>query len=224
MAPRRRYVLRGVLLGAFTLAAAGGFLLRYAASDEFPRSPSTALLESIMPAYEVQEVHSLHVERPPAQIFAAVLAVTPGEIALARPFLWVRTLPARVAGRPPTNAALWDRPFLSMPGTAILARAPDREIVVGLIGQFWKMREEERIAVGSRDQFMAFNRPGFTVSTLSFHIDREGSGSRVTTITRVRTTDPDSQRAFRRYWRVIGTGSGVLRRTWLSAVKTRAEG
>jgi hypothetical protein len=46
----------------------------------------------------------------------------------------------------------------------------------------------------------------------------------VTTITRVRTTDADSARAFRRYWRLIGTGSAVLRRTWLRAVREHAEG
>ena len=145
--------------------------------------------------------------------------MTPGETALARPFLWVRTLPARVRGGARTDGALWNRPCLSVPGTAILGRVPDREIVVGLIGKFWKLHDGERVAVQSREQFMAFNRSGYAVSTLSFHVDPAGSGARVTTITRVRTTDPDSRRAFLRYWRVIGTGSGMLRRTWLHAVK-----
>jgi hypothetical protein len=55
-------------------------------------------------------------------------------------------------------------------------------------------------------------------------VEPEGLGSRVTTITRVRTTTPDSRRAFLNYWRVIGTSSGVLRRTCLREVKARAEG
>ena len=221
---RRRYVVRAVLVGAATSAAAVAMLLWYAVSDELAQSASTALLESIMPIYDVQEVHSTHVDAPPANAYAAILAVTPGETALARPFLWVRTLPGRVSGRGGRlDDALWNRPFLSVPSTAILGSAPDREIVLGLIGQFWKLREGERVAVQSREQFIAFNGPGFAVSTLSFHVDPEGRGSRVTTITRVRTTDPDSRRTFLRYWRVIGAGSGVLRRTWLRAVKARAE-
>ena len=223
MVPRRRYVLRALLLGAATLAAAGGLLLWYAASDDLPRTASTALLESIMPTYEMQEVHTIHVDASPARAYAAALAVTPGEAALARQFLWVRTLPARVMGRPATADTVWTRPLLTASGTGVLGRAPDREIVIGLIGQFWKVRDDERVAVESREQFMAFKRPGFAVSTLSFHIDAEGTGSRVTTITRVRTTDPDARRAFRRYWRLIGAGSGLLRRTFLRAVKTRAE-
>ena len=220
---RRRYLVRAMLIGAVALALAGAMLLWYAASDDLPHSPSTALLESIMPAYDMQEVHSTHVDAPPANAYAAILAVTPGEMALARPFMWVRTLPARMSGGRRTDDSVWSRPFVTVPSPAVLGLVPDREIVVGLIGKFWKIRDGERVAVRSREQFMAFNSPGFAVSTLSFHVDPEGSGSRVTTVTRVRVTDPDSRRTFFRYWRLIGTGSGVLRRTWLRAVKARAE-
>jgi hypothetical protein len=220
---RRRYALRAVLIGAVTLAAVGAAVVWYAASDDLPRTGSTALLESIMPTYDVQEVHSTHVGAAPAKAFAAILAVTPAETALARPFFWIRTLPSRLAGDVVIEDASWNRPFLSVPPTAVLGRVPDREIVVGLIGEFWKLRHGKRVAVQSREHFITFNESGFAVSTLSFHVDPEGSGSRVTTITRVRTTDPGSRRMFLRYWRVIGTGSGVLRRTWLRAVKARAE-
>src|SRR2546428_5280877 len=61
------------------------------------------------------------------------------------------------------------------------------------------------------ERFMAFNRSGFAVSTLSFHIDPEGSGSRITTVARVRITDPSSRRAFLRYWRGLGTRHGRRR-------------
>jgi len=215
--------VRAVLFGAATLAVAGAIVLWYAASDDLPPPASTALLESIMPAYDMQEVHSTHVNAQPANAYAAILAVTPGEIALARPFMWVRTLPARMGGGARTDDAVWNRALLAVPSTAVLGMVPDREIVIGLIGKFWRMRDGVRVPVQNREQFMAFDRPGFAVSTLSFHVDPEGNGSRVTTITRVRTTDPDSRRAFLWYWRVIGTGSGVLRRTWLRAVKARAE-
>lgn len=221
--PRHLSWRRAALLAGAVFAAAGAMLWWYAASDDLPPSASTAQLDSIMPVYDVQEVHSTHVDAQPADVYSAVLSVTPGDTALARPFLWLRTLPGRISGGPPIDDAVWNRPLLSETSPAALGRIPAREIVVGLIGNFWKLRDGERVAVESREQFMAFKRPGFAVATLSFHIDPEGTGSRVTTITRVRTTDRASQRAFRRYWRVIGTGSGVLRRTWLQAVKARAE-
>lgn len=221
--PRRRYFMRALLVGAAALAVAGAMLLWYASSDDLQQPASTTLLASIMPTYDVQEVHSIHIDAPPAKTYAAILAVTPGEIALARPFLWLRTLPTRVGGGRGINDDVWNRPFLSMPNTAILGRVPDREIVIGLIGQFWKLRDGERVPVHSREHFMTFNHSGFAVSTLSFHVDPQDGGSRVTTVTRVRITDPESRRAFLRYWRAIGTGSAVLRRTWLRAVKARAE-
>jgi hypothetical protein len=221
--PRRLSWRRAALLVCVAFVVAGALLWWYAASDELPTPASRAILVSIMPAYDMQEVHATFVEAQPAAVYAAILAVTPGETALARPFFWMRTLPARMSGAPPIDDSLWNRPLVSESSPATLGRVAGREIVVGLIGSFWKLRSGERVAVESRKQFLAFNRPGFAVSTLSFHIDPEDGGTRVTTITRVRTTDPDARRAFRRYWRVIGTGSAVLRRTWLQAVKARAE-
>lgn len=219
----RRYLRRAVFVGAATVGVAGAVLLWYAASDALPPSTPTALLDVIMPAYDVQEVHSTHVEAPPGKAFAAILAVTPSETALARPLLWVRTLPARVLGTGRIDDGLLNRPFLSAPRTGILGQEPGEEIVIGLVGKFWMLHGTERVEVQSREHFMTFKTAGFAVSTLSFHVHREANGVRVTTITRVRTTDPESQRAFLRYWRVISTGSGVLRRTWLRAVKARAE-
>jgi hypothetical protein len=220
----RRKLVRAALFGTAVLVVAGMTILWYAASDDLPRSSSTTLLDAIMPVYDVQEVHSSLVVARPANVYAAITAVTPGETALARPFLWVRTLPGRLDGAQSIDESVWNRPFLSIPDTAVIGRTADREIVVGLIGQFWKLQGGQRVAVQSREQFMAFNDAGFAVSTLSFHIDADGNQCRVTTITRVRATDPASRRAFHNYWRVIGTGSGLLRRTWLRAVKTRAEG
>jgi hypothetical protein len=222
--PRRHAVARAALvLGAIALVSLA-LILSYASSDDLPPPASTTLLESIMPAYDVQEVHATFVAAPPARTYAAILAVAPADVGLARPFMWVRTLPARVTGGETLDDTVWNRPFLSGSGTATLAQAPDREIVAGLIGRFWALRNGARVPVESREQFVAFNRPGFAVATLSFHLEPAAGGTTVTTITRVRTTDAESARAFRRYWRVIGTGSGVLRRTWLRAVKARAEG
>lgn len=223
MVRRRKYLRRALLVGAATVAVGGAMALWYRASDDLPPYTSTGLLESIMPTYDVQEIHSTHVDAQPAKTFAAILVVTPGETTLARSFLWVRTLPGRVTGGGGVESDVWNKPFVSLSSTAILGHEPNREIVIGLIGKFWKLRDAERVEVESREQFMKFNTAGFALSTLSFHVHGEGDGSRVTTITRVRTTDPESRRAFLTYWRIIGTGSGVLRRTWLRALKARAE-
>jgi hypothetical protein len=39
----------------------------------------------------------------------------------------------------------------------------------------------------------------------------------------VACTDPSSARRFGRYWRLIRPASGAIRRSWLTAIKRRAE-
>ena len=51
----------------------------------------------------------------------------------------------------------------------------------------------------------------------------EGAGSRLSTETRVVTTDAATRRTFARYWLVVRTGSGLIRREMLRELKRRAE-
>jgi hypothetical protein len=47
---------------------------------------------------------------------------------------------------------------------------------------------------------------------------------RLTTETRVLATDSRTRRLFAAYWRLILPGSALMRRTWLAAIRRRAEG
>jgi hypothetical protein len=46
----------------------------------------------------------------------------------------------------------------------------------------------------------------------------------VITETRVYAGTPAARRRFAIYWRFIRPGSGIIRRSWLEAIKRRAEG
>jgi hypothetical protein len=46
----------------------------------------------------------------------------------------------------------------------------------------------------------------------------------VTTETRVFATTDSARRNFAVYWRIIRPGSGIIRGSWLEAIKRRAEG
>ena len=50
-----------------------------------------------------------------------------------------------------------------------------------------------------------------------------GMGSRLTTETRVLASDPGVLRRFTAYWTLIHPGSDLLRRSWLAAIRRRAE-
>ena len=66
-------------------------------------------------------------------------------------------------------------------------------------------------------------RPGFALAAMNFVVTPDAHGSRVTTETRVYANDLATARKFAVYWRVIHPGSDIIRRSWLRAIKRRAE-
>jgi hypothetical protein len=74
-------------------------------------------------------------------------------------------------------------------------------------------------------EFFALQRPGECRAAMNFLLENRGPArTRLSTETRVFATDALAQRRFRRYWRVIYPGSALIRRSWLAAIKRRAEG
>ena len=60
---------------------------------------------------------------------------------------------------------------------------------------------------------------------MNFRMEDEGGGwTRLTTETRIYATDASARRRFAAYWRLIYPGSALIRRTWLRAIRERAEG
>ncbi len=74
-----------------------------------------------------------------------------------------------------------------------------------------------------REAFTAFEEPGYAKAAMSMLVRAEGRGCRLITETRIRTTDAGAARSFRRYWRLVRPGSGLIRRSWLAAVRRRVE-
>jgi hypothetical protein len=182
-------------------------------------------LDDFLPDYDVNEVHSTRIAAPPEAVLAAVRALTPREVPLTGALMAIRTLPAILARRrrPSAGNRRLDDPLLdglSRRGFAMLAERPD-ELVLGAIGRFWKA-EGEILRVGS-DEFVTFDEPGFAKAVVNFHVQAVSGGTVVTTETRVRCTDEEARRTFRRYWRIVMPGSALIRRAWLRAIRRRAE-
>ena len=184
------------------------------------------LLDDLMPTYELNEVHRVRIAAPPGAVYAALKEVTPGEMPLVRVLFGLRSVPARLTGQPglptgktePLYAQLLDA------GVVSLGEAPGEELVAGVVEQMWKLRgaaPAPRIA-GAR-AFVAFDAPGFAKAAMNFALRPVAGGTELTTETRVQTTDSGARRGFARYWRVIRPGSAAIRRSWLRAVKRRAE-
>jgi hypothetical protein len=159
-------------------------------------------LDQAMPAWQFNEVHSIHVNAPPQKVFDSIRPVTASEIRFFRTLIAIRRL-----GRPtppgilnaPKNEPLLD--LATRTSFRYLANDPPRELVV------------ETIIV----------RPHAVIATMNFAVRPEGDGSRLSTETRVYANTDEARRRFAVYWRVILPGSDIIRRSWLRAIKRRAE-
>lgn len=191
------------------------------------RSPGSLLIDHFMPEYHFNEVHSIRIQAPPDRIFRAIQAVTPGEVRWLHTLFWIRSLPARIVGRA-VRASSEQRPILEpqpASGSVRLGEKPHRELLLGIIGPFSKPAGGPRPRIEGPQEFLAFDRPDHAKATMTFWLREEGAGwCRLTTETRVFTPDLSTRRKFAVYWRLIYPGSALLRRTFLAAVKRRAEG
>jgi hypothetical protein len=181
------------------------------------------LLEEVLPRFDASEVHDAWVAAPPQVVFEAVKQVTVGEVRLLKPLERIRALPGLLARRPvfrPNPSARVLDQFTT--GVVPLGERAGTEIAAGAIGRFWRLLGNETARVRTREDFLSFDEPGYAKAAISFVVRPERGGSRVVTETRVAGTSPDATRVLLRYWRAIRLGSGAIRRSWLAAVRRRA--
>lgn len=107
-------------------------------------------------------------------------------------------------------------------GFRILTERPPEQIVLGLIGSFWTPRGD--LIDFSAEEFTTFDSPGYAKAVWGFELVALGQDrTLVTTQTRMHGTDPASSRAFRRYWRLVGPFSGLIRMEMLRLLRNESE-
>jgi hypothetical protein len=190
------------------------------AADEGRR---VSLLEQFMPRFDTRSQHAIEVHSPAQAVFAAVGAVTVREVRFLRELEFMRALPGLAAtGRlevPPLDARL----VLSFTrGAVLLGARPPEEVLAGAIGCFWRLAGNEPVIFGSPGEFLTFTDPGFAKAVVGFHLDPRGAATLLTTETRFVATDEATRRLMSRYWRIIRTGSNLIRAEWLRAIRRRA--
>jgi hypothetical protein len=190
------------------------------------RSEAT-VLDRLVPTFQAVERHSTTIAASADQVWAALTQITVGELRLFRLLMGVRVLPGRLRGSPGARLDAGE-PLLGWAvrsGFTILGQDDRRELVVGAIGQPWRLAGGRGIAVAGGDDFAAFDQAGYAKMAANFRLAPIAGGRAIqlSTETRVACTDPASARRFARYWWLIRPASGAIRRSWLAAIKRRAE-
>jgi len=138
--------------------------------------------------------------------------------------MWVRGLPARLAGNaPPDPPRLVLGDGDPLPGWVVLGERPDRELVFGAVGRFWSPQIEWRDV--ARDDFAAFADPGWGKIVAGFEVSPYGADASLLTYEcRTATTDDQARRDFARYsWLVRPFVAHIFRAT-VRTIRDRSEG
>ena len=107
-------------------------------------------------------------------------------------------------------------------GFFLLAEDRGREVVVGVMGRF--LEADRQSLPGDRQRFLAPPSPGTARAAWNFAVPEQPQGrSLLTTETRVLCADEAALRSFRRYWRVVGPFSGLIRRYMLASIRATAQ-
>ena len=191
------------------------------------------LLDDYLPVYDVRERHATLVRASAERVYEAIWSANLAS-PLVRTLMGLRAAPgalAAAAGRPHealrrlrerTGSPARIRDLLGE-GFALIAEDPPREVLLGLVGAFWRLGGDLRSVDAT-----SFREPapaGTARAAWNFRVEPHGDAACVlSTETRVQCADAAARRRFRVYWLLIQPGSGLIRRSMLGSIRRAAEG
>lgn len=182
------------------------------------------LVDELMPQHVVREVDQVAVAADPARAYEALHSLEATRTPLVRGLFALRLLPDRFvaalrreANRSPAGLR-GTEPVAPGSGFSVLGEDRGREIVIGAVGRFWRLRV--RPAIVTPDRFAAFQEPGLGKLVWSLQVEpRPSGGSWIRLEMRATATDPVSSARFRRYLRRTGRASRMARRLMLRSLQ-----
>ena len=171
------------------------------------------LADKYLPQFHYNEIHRIAIAASPASISKHLASLDVSESWIIRLLLTLRGIPKKTA----TGIEGWKRM-----GFVVLEHQPDKEIVLGLIGQFWKTHGN--IQQVQPEEFVTFNKDGYLKALWNFEIiPVSASQVKLETETRVYCTNENVRKKFGRYWFFVKPFSGLIRTEMLKIIKRKAE-
>jgi hypothetical protein len=171
------------------------------------------LIDDWLPDFDVGERHDAAVPLEPERALELALGTLAASDRIVRALVTARGMIAR--------DETIER-FFAAHRFVVLDRSPT-EWVVGAVGAVWRPRGG-LVPLADAEAWRAAQVPGTIKAAADFRAERIPGGSRLTTETRVKSTDARARRAFRLYWLAIGPFSALIRRRWLRAIQAAARG
>lgn len=170
------------------------------------------LQDKYLSEYHFDEKHSIDINATIPQVFPCIENLDFSHSKIIRILFSLRGLPP----------SMMNTTGLERHRFYVLEHKQDDEIIIGLIGQFWKA--SGNLQVFEPDEFIPFDKLGFAKATWNFRLEAlTPQSTRLETITRIYCTDPRSRIKFSRYWFFIKPFSGLIRTEMLKALKRKVE-
>ena len=214
---RRRWTL---LAGLICLLGAGAVLTMWP-TPAARTARGKRLIDTALPRYQFAERHQTRICASAERIAAAIKQVPADEIRWLGLLSSLRGLTAGQESDKPVLETALNASFVLLADTPL-------ELVMATAGEFWRYPAVRlpslEAAKGDPAAFAALELEGKPKAAINFAIEPAPFGCRlVTTETRIFAADAGMLGQFAAYWRVIQPGSALLRRSWLDAIRRRAE-
>jgi hypothetical protein len=170
------------------------------------------LLDKYLPDYHYSEKHEIGINAPAEKIYELVHNLDVSESRIIKILFALRGLPSRMLNK----ESMQKTRFIE------LERIENTEMIIGLIGQFWK--PNGNLQEFEPSEFLNFNKTDFLKSVWNFHlIQKSPTVTVLSTETRIQCLGPYSKRRFSGYWFLIRPFSGLIRKEMLRAIKKKSE-
>jgi hypothetical protein len=178
-------------------------------------------LEELMPTYDVKAAYSIHVAAEPQRVWEELLNADFTGLPIARRLMMLRSL-GRRQQKPSGPRTLNTLGASGSGGFLEIARLPQQEIVLAIVGKFWRP-DAPLLRDWKPEDFPALPPQGQAKATWNFHVKRDRDQTILSTETRVLCRGKSARFQFRFYWLLIGFFSGWIRKEILQAVKRNCE-
>ncbi len=180
-------------------------------------------IELFLSDFDIAAHYERTIQAPIRDVYRVLKEGAFGRSWVVRALMRLRSLPVlfrrRTSKRNYDGVRLRD---LSEGGFFILYDDPQREIVLGVVGQFWKL-SGNIFTKFDPVQFREFAEAGYCKAAWNFRLEEvDPATTRLSTETRVAATDAVSRRKFKRYWKLVGPFSGLIRILMLKEIEREA--
>lgn len=184
------------------------------------------LLDLVLPEYHFRGGANVTVRATPEEVLRALEEVTLAEMPLANAIGNLRYLPGRLLGKQRPVDDQLTRPFLEVAMPLRLGEDPGREIVIGSVGKFHNMVDQQMVELPDLFTFTRFNDAAYQKLAMNFRAlpGPDGDHTMLASEHRTLALSRSSRRKFAVYWYLmVGWGGDFMLRQLLKAVKRRAE-